>query len=294
MWRPICAVVMSLVHSQAHAGPAGMETPPNSADRNLPGVFVGNDLALVIERFRAYSDTLSKIRKDEFETTAEFQARRRVAIDQELDAGVPIGARFAFTFPVRLQYDADTQRFTGTILGIPTSTRVSFYPSSNDIFGPGTYSLITGVLSGPTKLMIPYASRGGAYMVEQSTNHADGISFCWQDTSRLGDPGWRPAPACPLSAEAIRFEMPRARARELSPRLRLAVFGTIAKERPIVIGSSTEVEASPASPTASETRYTYLPFIPTSASIYDAASGQVIYRLNLAPQGRRTRPAGRQ
>ena len=285
------------VVSGAQAAPAGLGETPDPAGANLPANYSGNDLPLVIRRYETWAHQLSGTTRGEFETSAEYQVRRTAALNRDLDYGVPITRRFAFTFPTQLRYDADRQAFIGGILGEYSYRERELSPEPNPIFGTESYSTITGATSGPVKLMVPYQGRwGGSFMVEQSDTHTDGLTFCWR-TRPTSSGSWTPPTPCRLSGDAAAFPMLRERAREIAPRLRIAVFGMIDRERTIVTGLHSGRTPEPSYAYHTTWRATYLPVIPSAAVIYDFQTGEIVHRINLSPPAsasRNTRPARRQ
>jgi hypothetical protein len=243
--------------------------------------FMGNDLRHICDALSGRTSS----HKGEFETTAEYQARLRNAIDKPIIGDIKAGSDLAFVIPSPLHnhldelydvdlttaYDADSAKMTVLI-----HTAMTFQPGEPDdikslLARPmdiHSVAIIWGANAPAYKSWNASNSFGASVKVLEQNYDAYGLAIDLE-SSRKQD---RVATLI-TEGGSVAFSVPAAEARLIKDHLKVLIVCRI-KDNPLLVGADHH-KATMTSPQETTARYKYLHIAPVSLWVFDDETGKV-------------------
>jgi hypothetical protein len=249
--------------------------------------FMGNDLRRICD---ALSSSISS-HKGEFETTAEYQAEVRDAIDKPIIGDIKAGSDLAFVIPSPLHnhldeldegylttvYNADHAKMT-----VQLHTSMTFQPGEPDdikslLARPKdihSVAIIWGANEPAYRSWNASNSFGASVKVKEQSYDAYGLAI---DVEHVP---WKKDNLVTFISEggSVEFSVPIEEARLIKGRLKVLIVCRI-KDNPIMSGTDYH-KATMTSPFEKKARYKYLHITPVSLWVFDDETGKVYLTLD--------------
>ena len=251
----------------------------------IPQGFQGTDWEALAKDFHS----TPRPPRGQFETTAEFNARRRRELEIPLADGLPVNAERVFVLPdsIALDYDADRRRAIWPEAN-PRQRNAPVLPicEENQSLMPDTGSpLGTGVICKQVLSRLDVKAReasrsGEAFSVARTTVNSAAITLCAASGG---------ISRCDALTRTRYIPMPVERARELfdgnGRGVKLAVVGRLAEPLSVAL----EERSAPATiedPYFREERIQLLVLRASGVLVFDGESGEVLLRIYMGQEQR--------
>lgn len=251
--------------AKRNAKPAGdlPSAPSLVADVSLtllPPKYVGDNAGPIYQRLAALR---SRLRKSQFETTAEFQSRVSLLLNEiKIGPGRTANDRLTFVHWYGDEsYDADTQVFTlKPDINYEAGVGYEVPQLPNDVRSLGGNRSID--LTRTAQNVATRIGRTAFGIRKRIKVRAYSALRLVMSESRMH--GW---------SEGLRFRVPPAMARQASGRVWLAVTGRLAY--PFVVSESDVDNATLSDPEEAHSFHFYVFFVPDSLVLYNISTGQI-------------------